>query len=60
MKRGIRKVEQSYYCIAEIAKRWRVSESTIRRMIKNNIIKVTWFGGSIRISIEEIHRHELS
>jgi excisionase family DNA binding protein len=58
MERGIRKDTQKFFRIAEVAKRWRVSESTIRRMVANKKLNVTWFGGSVRISIDEIRRHE--
>lgn len=60
MKRGIRKdtKERKFYRIAEVAERWGVSNSTVRRMIASDKLKATWFGGSLRISIEEIQRHE--
>lgn len=60
MKRGIRKtgVQQKFFTITNIAERWQLSLSTIRRMIDRGELKTTRFGNSVRISLEEVQRHE--
>jgi len=62
MKRGIRKPEpdrtQKFFRIKEVAERWSMSEATIRRMIDRGELVATRFGTSVRISIEELRRHE--
>lgn len=62
MKRGVRKsgVQElrKFFRIPEVAERWNVSESTIRRMIDRDELAVTRFGNSVRIAIEEIKKHE--
>lgn len=61
MQRGIKKVDvqiRKFFSISEVAKRWGVSESTIRRMIDRGEIVTIRIGNSVRISIDEITKHE--
>jgi excisionase family DNA binding protein len=62
MKRGVRKSDtyelRRYFRIPEVAKRWGVSESSIRRMIERGDLAVTRFGNSVRISLDEIRKQE--
>jgi len=62
MKRGIKKSGvcglQKFFKVSEVSTRWGVSESTIRRMIERGELAITRFGNLVRISIEEIRKHE--
>jgi excisionase family DNA binding protein len=49
--------KQTHFKINELARRWSVSHTFIRRAIWNGQLKATRFGRAIRISIREADRY---
>lgn len=58
MKSGIRSTEadtcEQYYSIKTVAKMFEISESTLRRVLRDRGIQVVRIGGSVRISNSDI------
>lgn len=48
----------SFYTVPEIAADWHVSEPHVWRLIREEKISATRFGGATRISTEEKNRYE--
>jgi excisionase family DNA binding protein len=48
--------DQQYFSVATVAKRFEISEKTVRRMIAESRIKAKRIRGSIRISHEELEK----
>lgn len=51
-------MENKFYTVKEVSKRWGLSEMTIRRMIKKKEISAVRLGRNIRISAEEVKKRE--
>ena len=58
MSHSTPKPPKAYFTVAEIAKRWRSSERTVRRLIKRGDLIVHRFGTAVRISSEDLESCE--
>lgn len=47
-----------FYTVMEVADRWRLSEQTIRKMVKDGSLRAVRLSDSIRIPREEVERQE--
>lgn len=49
---------EPFYTVADLAKRWKVSERHIRHLIDAGQFKIKRFGGAIRVSAAEVALYE--
>ncbi|NGO62457.1 helix-turn-helix domain-containing protein [Rhizobium daejeonense] len=53
-------VDASFLTVAQLVRRWQISERHIRRLIDTNALSVHRFGRKVRIAKEEVLAYEHS
>ncbi len=50
--------DQIFFTVPEVARRWNVSLSFVRRLLAKGDLKKTYFGRSVRIAEQDVERYE--